>query len=259
MSNSLHGMQKSGQPAPYSARLVQLLSVLANSSVGEPTSCFAERLGRLFDLSDTILLDSAHKHRPAGPFPASSTLAERLQANLEQTRDTLVDRISGSFAADATSTALRLPEPEFASTPARPPAFTPYRRFYLAQQRQLATALQPLRARIRNAMANQSPALAQLAALDTVFDNTLSNYSRHCFGALPTVLEKRFKTLWRAHQKNLPAGEPDDTPGSWLEPGAWLDQFCREMRILLLAELEVRLEPALGLLAALNNEVHNHQ
>ena len=41
-------------------------------------------------------------------------------------------------------------------------------------------------------------------------------------------------------------------PGWWLQPGAWLHTFCQDMRAVLLAELELRLQPVAGLLDALN-------
>jgi Protein of unknown function (DUF3348) len=37
----------------------------------------------------------------------------------------------------------------------------------------------------------------------------------------------------------------------WIKPGGWLSAFCIEMRELLLAELEVRLQPVVGMINAL--------
>ena len=52
--------------------------------------------------------------------------------------------------------------------------------------------------------------------------------------------------LRQAGQATLAANDAqDDTPG------AWLDVFRKDMRSVLLAELDVRLQPVEGLLAAL--------
>jgi hypothetical protein len=54
--------------------------------------------------------------------------------------------------------------------------------------------------------------------------------------------------LLQTHWQTLSGNpEPDDlTP--WMFPGGWLASFCGRMRELLLAELEIRLQPVLGLI-----------
>lgn len=46
---------------------------------------------------------------------------------------------------------------------------------------------------------------------------------------------------------------------AWTQPGGWLAVFAQDTRSLLLAELEVRLQPVLGLMEALSNEVTKQQ
>jgi hypothetical protein len=48
--------------------------------------------------------------------------------------------------------------------------------------------------------------------------------------------------------------QPDD-PALWMQPGGWLANFCRELQGVLLAELDLRLQPTVGLIEALSNEV----
>lgn len=252
MSNGTHRTHNTARP-PYGGRLTRLVAELGGATAGKAPADFAERLGRLFDLSDTIVLDDATRRTPQGPFEsAAENRRERgtpLITELARSRDELAGGILESF--ESPSVTDPLPAPTAARKPGIPPSFEPYQRFYQTRQRQLAVGAQRLRARARKALAERGPELAQLAELDAVFDNTLANYSRQAFGALPKVLEKRFRTLWRAHHKK--AGDPDP-PEKWIEEGAWLDRFQREMRLLLLAELEARLEPAQGLLDALHNE-----
>ncbi|MCU5783138.1 hypothetical protein MA04_02438 [Alcanivorax balearicus MACL04] len=248
MSNNTHRTQKKAQPAPPSARLVQLVAALGNGTGLDAHACFAERMGRLFDLSDTIALDAAYKYQSMGPFRPEEGLTERLRADFNQTRDTLLNGITLSFDPGDAKVKLRLPQ-----TIETPPVFKPYERFYLSHQRQLITAIQYLRQRLRDGFTAQNHTLAQLAVLDTVFDNTLASYGRYCFGAIPMVLGKRFRSLWRAHRNQQQEDQPDPMD-AWVAPGGWLHQFRQEMQTLLLAELETRLEPVQGLLDALNHE-----
>jgi hypothetical protein len=46
-----------------------------------------------------------------------------------------------------------------------------------------------------------------------------------------------------------------NSPQQWLRKGAWLDNFINEMQGLLLAELDLRLMPLIGLMEALDVEV----
>ena len=46
---------------------------------------------------------------------------------------------------------------------------------------------------------------------------------------------------------------PDD-PARWMQPGGWLARFCADMQRVLLAELDLRLMPVAGLVAALDKE-----
>ena len=70
------------------------------------------------------------------------------------------------------------------------------------------------------------------------------------------VLEKRFLALWPDRQHSLLSDTPGDDPRDWMKEGAWLHRFCQEMKTLLLAELDTRLEPVQGLLMALES-AHN--
>lgn len=252
MSNGTHSTHNPAR-APYGGRLARLVAELGGATAGKAPPDFAERLGRLFDLSDTIVLDDATRRTPPGPFESDTAQRREretaLSAELARTRDELAAAVLESFESPSVSDPL--PAPKAARKPGIPPSFEPYQRFYQTRQRQLAVGAQRLRARARKALAQQGPELAQLAELDAVFDNTLANYTRQAFGALPKVLDKRFRTLWRAHHKKA---EDPDPPENWIQEGAWLDRFQREMRLLLLAELEARLEPAQGLLDALHNE-----
>ena len=50
------------------------------------------------------------------------------------------------------------------------------------------------------------------------------------------------------------SGAPPDDPARWMQPGGWLVRFCAEMQRVLLAELDLRLMPVAGLVAAVDKE-----
>ena len=233
------------------------LAGLGVRAAGAPLPCFGERLARLFDLSDTVALDAANVASRDGHFGADGKAAERLRAELEKLRQSQRDAIEASVTAERIGTRNGLPAPQAGPSPAEPPDFEPYRRFYQSKQRQMAAAVPPLRLKARGALTDHGPALARLARIDAVLDATLTGYARKGFGAVPGVLEKRFLALWPDRQHSLLSDTPGDDPRDWMKEGAWLHRFCQEMKTLLLAELDARLEPVQGLLMALES-AHNH-
>jgi hypothetical protein len=96
--------------------------------------------------------------------------------------------------------------------------------------------------------------LQHLATLDGAFEGILSEREARLLATLPQLLKKRFEHLRMLHLKTLVDTQQVDNPAQWMQPGAWLERFCHELQTVLLAELDVRLQPALGLLEALNNE-----
>ena len=135
--------------------------------------------------------------------------------------------------------------------------FDPYRRFYSAHQAEMSYRVQDMQGRVREAASCLSPELAQLAMLDKTFEKLLTHRAREFFAVVPKqLLRKRFdflrQELRQEHQVRKTGVEQDDDPLTWVEPSGWLDKFYREMRELLLAELEVRLQPVLGLIETLN-------
>ena len=93
------------------------------------------------------------------------------------------------------------------------------------------------------------------AALDAVLEQALATRERNLLATLPLLLAKRFGHLYKAHQEALGDRLALDDPEMWMRPGGWLAMYCRDMQAVLLAELEVRLQPVAGLIEALGNEV----
>ncbi len=215
-----------------SPALVRLLAQWAADGSGPGASgaaardSLAERLGQWLDWTDAIAL-SAALNQPAttpagatGPGPDLATLAQALarvraeQARLISTDPVYLQGLDSDGTAD----------------------IAPYRRACQARQRAMAAAIGPLRTRLRSALAAASPGLSRLALLDATLDTALGERERHLLGGVVAHLEQQFR---RAQQAGAEG---------------WLARFHQDMQGALLAELDLRLQPAQGLLDALAQE-----
>jgi len=129
-------------------------------------------------------------------------------------------------------------------------AVAPYRLHHATQQRALAGRVATFRTRLRAQLSEAGPALAQLAAYDAVFDRALAEAEQQRLSGLSALLVQRGLDL-QARQPSEP-GEPADAD-AW-PPVGWRATFWADVQRLLRAELDLRLQPVLGLLEALNLE-----
>ena len=174
-------------------------------------------------------------------------------------RAVLADSINTDGVLNPGKARIKLPAPARHPTDEDAADFLPYQRYYLAHQRDMNASIGPLRASVRSALADHSPALKQLAALDGVLDQALGPRERNLLASVPQLLAKRFEQLHQAHKTaRVDTAAPDD-PEAWLQPGGWLAVFCKDMQAVLLAELDVRLQPVAGLIDALGNQDSNRQ
>ena len=90
------------------------------------------------------------------------------------------------------------------------------------------------------------------AAMDAVMERALGRQERTLLSALPELLGKQFERVRQNAQGAAAAPEP----ATGLSSTAWLDLFRKDMQRLLLTELDIRLQPAEGLAAALRNTPH---
>ncbi|BES72727.1 hypothetical protein RE428_37450 [Marinobacter nanhaiticus D15-8W] len=216
--------------------MTQLLTAAGAPARKDVLPCFGERLSRLFGLGDTMKLDAALAYRirqPATPQPATPQRAalERLVQELASIQRLLVRRIRG-YGTDIDIEGQLTAEP--------------YSQALLTTQRKIAATTRQFRDKVRSTLKDQGQDLARLAEVDAVFDHTMAGYTVQCFSRVSTVLEQRFQALESAStQAADPGSEPDD----------WLRRYCEDTQNLLLAELDVRLEPVLGLLEAFHNEI----
>lgn len=251
-----------------SSRLQRVLLEMAVVDGGLSHCQFADKLGELISLSDAIVLAESLRGLKKKPFTRQESTEEPHDVFMHA-RGTMLRFIVDSFVmegqegASQSTSSLILPRPN-RDTLADPEAgFVAYQRFYSLHQSEMDHKVVTLRRQLQLIMTGCSPNLAQLATLDGTMAETMAEFSRRVFAGIPHVLAKRFYGLNLAYRQ---AGENpseieatsvsgQDDIDRWLQKGAWLDRFIREMQALLLAELELRLMPIIGLVEALEMEV----
>ncbi len=239
--------------------LIRRLVRLSLVEPARPGPFPAEELGRWLAVADAITLHAA-LGAGAATVPAAR---QRLQPGsrvaaadgFTRVRATLLALITASCSPDGNGSRLRLPLPKAGAEPEVAAAYGPYRRFHLALQSEMESGIRALRGGIRRALAAASPELGRLAALDEACERVLAVRERQLLATtLPALLERRFQHLLAAHRQALSDSGQGDDPGLWMQPGGWLAAFRDELRALLVAELDLRLQPALGLVEAWRND-----
>ncbi|MCM8611140.1 DUF3348 family protein [Accumulibacter sp.] len=239
--------------------LIRLLAGLSLVESAGSRQFPAEELGRWLDVADAITLHAAQGAGAAvvpaarqGPPPVSGAA---VAGEFARVRATLLDLIVASCSPDGNGSRIRLPLPGAGVVPENAAAYGPFRRFHLALQSEMETGIRALRGGIRQALAAASAGLGRLAALDEACERVLAVRERQLLATtLPALLEKRFQNLLAAHRQTLDDSGQGDDPALWMQPGGWLAAFRDELRALLIAELDLRLQPVLGLVEALRNE-----
>lgn len=219
------------------SRLVRALSDLSLANVATPRRSFALRMGGLIDLSDSISLSATHLNLSSLPFEQAGAGAEAIRRDFLDVRATLIQSVLRSFVPGGNAGRLQLPlvDPPAAGDS---PDIRPYLRFYAAHQRDMEFRVRNLQDRVRIALSGLSPRLAKLVALESALDQTLVNQHRQSFAAVPALLERRMRHLKAQH----------------LSGATLLTQCQRDLRSLLLAEIDTRLLPVQGLIEAIDED-----
>ena len=219
--------QRRFEGAPVnSPPLLRCLAGLGVAEVAASTLSLAERWSPWLAWTDAItllaVLGSGLPAAPASAKPAARAViddCQRLRQDL--TRAVATDAL---FAAGpASRTALAADGPPLDDT-----GLASLHRHYQAHQRALDQRIAPLRARVRAALTSQSGDLARLAALDAVLDEALAARQRRLLATVPGWLDKHFKRT----PTTLPAA-------------------AAQLQRLLLAELDLRLQPVEAMTEAL--------
>jgi hypothetical protein len=232
----------------------------------DPGNAFAETLGQWIHFADAIALSAVHNDGIASPrrihagiphgeqVVAHITAAAATTAEFDRVQAFLTNSITKSCSPKPGKTHIKLPTPALELPMDVAAAYAPYRRFYEAHQRDMELSILPLRTNVREAVAKASPKLAKLAELDMTLEKILRDRESKLLSKIPVLLKKRFEQLFKEHQQTLVDTHQADTPAGWTQAGGWLARFCNDMQMLLLAELELRLQPAMGLIEAFKHD-----
>lgn len=270
----LQAPQRTGLSGPT---LIRLLTRLTDVDVPESRQPLSDHLSQWLGWTDAIALSAALNNRPPAIAPGARTFSSAEERECERVRTTLADAIASDTAATA---AKRLVPGQVSAKVAALQAddadYSNFRQRYLSLQHTMETSIGNLRSRLRGMVAARTPEMTRLAVVDAIMDRALLPRERTLLGAIPKLLQAHFDRLRRAEQAALEAAAEAqalaDAPQADADaqadaavptgaapqpalpaptPGAWLETFRKDMRSVLLAELDVRLQPVEGLLATL--------
>ena len=246
-----------------SARLVVLLQQWNKAErAREESTNVAEQLGQWLGTVGSVKLSRAlHAieslpQDPTGPGATPDLLA--LDRAFQATRTEVIHLIRAPVVpprpARERADNTRVAEPD----PREGADFSALAPRYLMLQKQMETRLNSLRAQLRSALSNGSSSQKQLAALDVVMEQMLGEREQRLWALLPAQLDKRLTDLRSAHERALEQSGHADEPQRWRKAGGWLWAFEQDLQALLLAEMQVRLQPIMGLLQALQAAPNKH-
>lgn len=248
--------------ALHGTRLVRFLADLAVADSAISHRNFAERLGRLVNFSDSMKLSEIHEKLASFSFEPIPVRTQTLREEVVRVRMSLVQSIAKSFVPGAESGHLKMPSLNAEVSLDKLATFDPYHRLYASHQREFEYKIQSLQLRVSDEVSGVSPELAKLAVLDESVRDILSAYTRKNLAIIPRLLGKRFDFLLQeytslqdksdAHSNDNQSDE--EVVNMWTQPNGWLGRFLNEMQGLLLAELELRLLPVLGLIEAADEQ-----
>jgi hypothetical protein len=245
------------RPNFHSSTLLRCLAELAMTESADSGAGFAEKLGTWIHFTDAITLSAVHGEglaaRPDAVPGMQVSMHAAAHAEFERTQSNLSNAIIRNCTPNAVKTRIPLPAPETVLPLDLGAVYTAYRRFYEAHQRDMEMGIQPLRVNVRDALANASPRLRKLADLDATLERILRERERKLLAKVPLLLKQRFEHLYQQHRQRAATGQADD-PAAWTRAGGWLARFRGDLQMLLLAELELRLQPTIGLIEACKNE-----
>jgi len=243
-------MARESRPSPLTgSAFIRTLAALDDVQAPASPDAFAQRLAQWFDwthafslsaaLSDAAARSDAPAFGGIGALGADEREFARVRAALAKV---IADAPAGGAAPRRLGRPLTRTDASSAAPTDIATDFATYRQRYAQCQLAMETQIVPLRRRLRSTLADRSPALAKLAELDTVMEQVVGAQERALLSTVAARLEPRFDQL---------RGTPDAAASAApTQPGPWLDRFCQEMRSLLLAELDLRLQPVEGLLEA---------
>lgn len=180
-----------------------------------------------------------------------------LRQRFAQVRATLEQSIVQGTVPAPGLPRIHLPQTELEQPIDPKTAFDPFRRYCVGHQRQMENIIRSLRAQLRGMLDKGATPHKQLATLDAIFENVLLEREARLLAHIPAQFEKRFNKALKLHIKQLLAAAEADDPAP--RSSLWLTPLYEDLRAALLAELDLRLQPVLGLIEALTQDTPQQQ
>lgn len=226
----------STHPSALARRLARALPAAAGAPARQDV---AERLGQWLNVAETIGLHAALPAVTAAGAAAARRAPLQQPADLHTLLSDELTRVRSVLTRSITAASAHRPDPTDPDT-----EFALYQQRMGDQQRRMEMAIDALRGHVRQRLAQSTPEMAQLAALDAVMEGFFGGREQRLLSAIPAFLKVRFAAL--RHAANEDSG-PDATGGPH-----WLTRFAEEFEQTLLAELDLRLQPVTGLIESLH-------
>ena len=259
-----------------SSRLTRFLTENAMLDAVQTQQEVGQQLGDWLNFRQAIALHGLLNPEQATAHDAPAHLrrtpimsAEALCRHVDKVRAQLEQSITQGAPTGSGLARIDMPPPTLDEPVEPKTAYEPYRRFHAAHQRQMESTLRSLRSQVRGQLNQCMGPLQQLATLDAAFENILGEREAMLLGKVAKLLEKRFAQAVKQHIKQqaeahtmaaaAPGTEANAAFRTAVKPGHWLMTFRQTLRTALLAELDLRLQPTLGLLEAFQSQTPQEQ
>jgi hypothetical protein len=228
-----------------------LLARLNDADILEPVQSLPDRLSQWLGWTDAIALAAALN----GPTPivaqGEGESGSEGQSEYVRVKAELKAAIIGvNKPAAVRPRGHRAVHGQGDTRSSEPVEFATYRRRYISLQQAMEAGITNLRGRLRGLLVCAKPGMAALANLDAAMEQALNEREYRLLAGVPALLEARFHRLRQAGLAEQGDGAAASNPTA-VAAGPWLDIFHTDMQSVLLAELDVRLQPVEGVLAAL--------
>ncbi len=242
---------------PTDIALLQELAARDLLSAKKPVKYnLADLLGGEIDLADSIsvaqALTALDRDKSSGAASIEAPQKQWLNARGRMIRFVL--RSLGNEAGESNSSVpFSLPPVTEASLYEPKETVKAYGRFYSLHQSEMEHRAAKLRNGLRASLVYEGLDFIRLGNLDRILDDILRQYVRKALSKLSKMLAQSYhsrRTAFMESVANAEFGAPED----WLQEGAWLNEFHRDVQRLLMAEIDFRLMPSRALLDALESK-----
>ncbi len=229
------------------SRLIQLLQQLHLSQRPVTAYNVAEKLGGLIDLSLSVSLSTTLGGLKRVKGGQSTLPRDHLRQNMLQLREQWVADLVTSCDPETSAQAMPLPKLKTDHETDILNAAQPFARFYALQQSEMEHHISGFQRQVRDGLTQSSAEMAQLATLDRSLFEIMAKQTRRAFGTVPVMIAKHM--IWHFDHRSA------TTSDQAAEHPAWFLLFLNDLKQILLAELDIRLQPVIGLIEARESQI----